>query len=396
MNNIGNISILKKEKCCGCHSCYNICPKKAISMVKDSEGFFYPNVSEDMCINCGKCIQSCPDIKTPDMNPFDKAYACYAKREEEHLSSSSGGFFAVLAREILEENGIVCGAAFDDSVKVKHIITDNISGLEKIKKTKYVQSTIGQAYSQIKGVLKTGKKVLFSGTPCQVAGLKLYLGQDYDNLICIDLICHGVPSPEVFSRYLSEKSRNNKIVAMTFRNKENGVYNSILEYLLDNGEKISETYEESPYIKGFNQNLFIRPSCFNCKYKGIKRCSDITIGDFWGIDEFHPNFSDSYGTSAVIIHSEKGIRMFERIKEKLQFIEVTSQEIGAWNPCLYKPVENNLNRDVFFEEIKCKTIAEAVIELQDHDCKKGQLKIVYSIFKKTKRILLKRIIKKYQ
>lgn len=391
MNNIGNISILKKEKCCGCHSCYNICPKKAITMVKDSEGFLYPKVSENMCINCGKCIQSCPGIKIPDMNTFDKAYACYAKREEEHLSSSSGGFFAVLAREILKENAIVCGAAFDDSVKVKHIITDNISDLEKIKKTKYVQSTIGQTYSQIKGVLKTGRKVLFSGTPCQVAGLKLYLGQDYVNLICIDLICHGVPSPEVFARYILEKGGEHKVTAMAFRNKHPGTRSRTLDYWLDNGERISESYEESPYIKGFIQNLYVRPSCFQCKYKGIERCSDITIGDFWSIDEFHPGFSDDKGTSAIILHSEKGIQLFEKTKDQLAYVEVASHEIGVWNSCLYKSVDENSKRKDFFEKWNNKTIADTVLELQVSNQDNGQsTKRSSSFLKKIKNLFCRR------
>ena len=391
MNNIGNISILKKEKCCGCHSCYNICPKKAITMVKDSEGFLYPKVSENMCINCGKCIQSCPGIKIPDMNTFDKAYACYAKREEEHLSSSSGGFFAVLAREILKENAIVCGAAFDDSVKVKHIITDNISDLEKIKKTKYVQSTIGQTYSQIKGVLKTGRKVLFSGTPCQVAGLKLYLGQDYVNLICIDLICHGVPSPEVFARYILEKGGEHKVTAMAFRNKHPGTRSRTLDYWLDNGERISESYEESPYIKGFIQNLYVRPSCFQCKYKGIERCSDITIGDFWSIDEFHPGFSDDKGTSAIILHSEKGIQLFEKTKDQLAYVEVASHEIGVWNSCLYKSVDENSKRKDFFEKWNNKTITDTVLELQVSNQDNGQsTKRSSSFLKKIKNLFCRR------
>ena len=391
MNNKENISILTKEKCYGCHSCYNICPKKAISMVKDSEGFLYPRVSEDMCINCGKCIQSCPGIKVPEVNLFDKAYACYAKREEEHLSSSSGGFFAVLAKEVLQENGVICGAAFDDSVKVKHIVTDNALDLEKIKKTKYVQSTIGQTYSQIKEILLTRRTVLFSGTPCQVAGLKLYLEKDYDNLICIDLICHGVPSPEVFARYLLEKGGEHKVTAMSFRNKHPESRSSTLDYWLDNGEKISESYEESPYIKGFIQNLYVRPSCFQCKYKGIERCSDITIGDFWGIDEFHPGFSDDKGTSAIILHSEKGIQMFEKIKDQLAYVEATSYEVGAWNPCIYRPVEKNIRRKEFYEKWKNETIAEAVLELKVSNKRNGQsTKKVNSLLEKLKRVIYRR------
>ena len=391
MNNKENISILAKEKCCGCHSCYNICPKKAISMVKDSEGFLYPRVSEDICINCGKCIQSCPGIKSPDVNLFDKAYACYAKREEEHLSSSSGGFFAVLAKEILQENGVICGAVFDDSVKVKHIVTDNALDLEKIKKTKYVQSTIGQAYSQIKEILQTKRKVLFSGTPCQVAGLKLYLGQDYDNLVCVDLICHGVPSPEVFARYILEKGGEHKVTAMSFRNKHPGKRSRTLDYWLDNGEKISESYEESPYIKGFIQNLYVRPSCFQCKYIGIERCSDITIGDFWSIDEFHPGFSNDKGTSAIILHSEKGIQMFEKIKDQLIYIKATSHEVGVWNSCIYKPVDKNPRRKLFFEKWNSETIAEAVLELQVSNKSSGQsTKKVSFLLEKLKRVLYRR------
>lgn len=391
MNYKNNVSVIAKEQCCGCHACYNICPSNAVEMIMDSEGFLYPKVSIEKCVNCGKCMKSCPGIKSPEINPLDKAYACFAKDREEHMSSSSGGFFAILARQILKENGVICGAAFDNSMQVNHIITDSSIGLDKIKKTKYVQSIIGQVYSQIEKILKTRRIVLFSGTPCQVAGLKLFLGKDYDNLVCIDLICHGVPSPKVFSRYLSEKSESHKIVAMTFRNKKNGVHNSILDYWLDNGEKISETYEESPYIKGFNQNFFIRPSCFNCKYKGIKRCSDITIGDFWGIDEFHPKFSDSYGTSAVILHSEKGIQMFERIKDQLAYVEATSHEVGVWNSCLYKPVDKNPKRKDFFEKWNNKTITDTVLELQVSNQDSGQLaKGSSSFLKKIKSLFYRR------
>lgn len=373
MNNNENISVLPKEKCCGCHSCYNICPQNAISMIKDSEGFLYPIISKESCINCGKCVRCCPGIKSPDMNQLDKSYGCYAKNKEELMTSSSGGFFGVLARRILKENGVISGAAFDDSVKVSHIVTDNVIDLNKIKKTKYVQSVIGQVYLQVEKTLKTGREVLFSGTPCQVAGLKLYLGRDYDNLICIDLICHGVPSPEVFARYLLEKGGDHEVIAMSFRNKHLKSGNKTLDYLLDNGEKISELYEESPFVKGFIQNLYVRPSCFQCNYKGVKRCSDITIGDFWSIDEFHPGFSNDKGTSAIILHSEKGVQAFEKIKDELEYIEATSYEIKYWNPSLVKSVVENPKRAEFFEKWNDKTITETVSELQFNDQKRIKL-----------------------
>ena len=387
MSSKKNVSIIKKEKCCGCHACYNICPQSAINMFKDSEGFLYPSISVDKCINCGRCVQSCPGIKFPEINNFNRAYACYAKNKVEHLSSSSGGFFSVLARQILQENGEICGAAFD-GVKVKHIVTNNSMDLDKIKKTKYVQSTIGEAYSQVEKTLKKGKTILFSGTPCQVAGLKLFLGKDYDNLVCIDLICHGVPSPEVFARYLSEKGKNHKIIAMSFRNKHPGERNRTLDYFLDNGDKISETYEESLYIKGFIQNLYVRPSCFQCNYKGIKRCSDITIGDFLGIDEFYPEFSNYMGTSAVILHSEKGIEMFEKIKEHLEYIEVTSDEVGAWNPCIYRSVDKNTKREKFFEIWHYKTITETITELQETNQNKSQSQKKTNLIERIKKHIL--------
>ena len=383
-----NISIIKKEQCCGCHACYNSCPKNAIEMVADSEGFLYPQISENKCVNCGKCVQSCPEIKPLVLNPLEKSYACYAKEEEEHMSSSSGGFFAVLARQILKEGGVVCGAAFDELVRVNHIITDNESDLIKIKKTKYVQSTIGKVYSHIEQLLQRRRNVLFSGTPCQVAGLKMYLGKEYENLICLDLICHGVPSPKVFSRYLMEKGGNHKVTAMSFRNKQKGISNVTLDYWLDNGEKISETYEESLFIKGFIQNLYVRPSCYTCKFKGIKRSSDITIGDFLGIDEFHPGFSNHKGISAVILHSEKALQLFEKIMGALNYVSATSKEIGAWNSCLYHPVKENKNREVFFERWENKSVSECIRELQD--CNYGiasDNSIKAQIYKKLKRFL---------
>ena len=371
MNN--NVSIVAKEKCCGCHACFNICPKNAIKMVADSEGFLYPNISIDVCINCGKCLMCCPGIKSLNLNNLDKAFACYAKEDNEYMSSSSGGFFAVLARKILRDGGLICGAAFDDSVRVVHILTDDNTGLEKIKKTKYVQSTIGNIYLKIKNALVKNKTVLFSGTPCQVAGLKLYLNKDYEKLICVDLICHGVPSPEVFSRYLLEKGGEHKVISMSFRNKNSKNRTRTLNYVLDNGEIVTETYDESPYIKGFIQNLYIRPSCFHCRYKGIKRCSDITIGDFLGINEFHPGFSNYNGTSAIIIHSKKGLQMFNNVKGKLNYIDSLSSEIAAWNSCLCKSVEINPKRKQFFEICQYKNITDSIYLLQKDVNKKKRL-----------------------
>ena len=200
-----------KNKCCGCQACFNACNSKAIEMKYDDEGFLYPFISDEKCVQCGRCKAVCPIFHKPDNNPLELAYGCYAKNQDEHKSSSSGGIFSVIAREVLANGGVICGAAYDYDQLVNHIIIDNEDNLKHLKETKYVQSSIGDVYQTLQCHLKTGRQVLFSGVPCQVAGLKSYLNQDYDNLFCIDLICHGVPSPDVWKQYLSEISPDNTV-----------------------------------------------------------------------------------------------------------------------------------------------------------------------------------------
>ena len=254
--------LVEKEKCNGCHACYNACPVQAISMQFDAEGFLYPAIDASICIDCGKCDRVCSIQNPPAINPYEEAYACYAKNADEHRTSCSGGTFAVLARQVLRDGGIVAGAAFTPTQDVQHITIASEADLWKLKGTKYVQSTIGSCYVQVRNYLKCGKKVLFSGTPCQVAGLKAFLGEEYENLITIDLICHGVPSPGIWRRYLKEVADGEPIALTAFRNKTKGTTNVTLDYRTESGRLIQESYSDSPYIKGFIQNLFVRPSCF--------------------------------------------------------------------------------------------------------------------------------------
>lgn len=352
-----------KNACTGCYSCYNICPVKAIKMNPDSEGFLYPEIESDNCIKCGYCRKVCPVLNKPVEKPEAQAFAAYAKDEAEHRSSSSGGVFAILARYVLGEGGVVCGAAFNAQMKVQHIMIETEDSLAKLKETKYVQSEIGEIYSVVKSVLLEERQVLFSGTPCQVAGLKAFLEREYPNLLCIDLICHGVPSPEVFSRYLMEVS-DQPVVRMTFRNKTSGISKVMLDYESCDGTRIQERYDESPYIIGFIQNLYTRPSCFHCNFKGEKRTSDLTIGDFWGVQEFHPSFITDQGVSAVIIHSEKGLRVFNKVCSQLVVEAALTEEIKAWNLCLVQSVGYNPKREIFFRKWKKQTIRETVMELR--------------------------------
>ena len=228
-----------KEECSGCHACFNACPVKAIEMCPDAEGFLYPIIKKEKCINCDRCKKVCPALIR--FTPFSEslAYAAYAQDDKELMTSSSGGVFAVLARETIQKGGVVCGAAFDTKFQLRHIIVETEDKLVELKGTKYVQSEIGTVYWDIKNILLSGRQVLFSGTPCQIVGLKSFLNQEYDNLLCLDLICHGVPSQKVFRRYLDELA-DTSIVKMTFRDKSLGMSNSTLKYETADGKVIYE------------------------------------------------------------------------------------------------------------------------------------------------------------
>ncbi len=358
-----NISAIEKANCTGCHACYNACPVQAVIMKEDDEGFLHPKVDESRCVLCGLCLKACPIHIKPTVNTEREAFAAFAKDQNEHASSSSGGIFAVLARYVLRNGGYVCGAAFDETMTPKHILTNKETDLTKLKGTKYVQSKIGDVYLRIRDLLDQGIVVLFSGTPCQVAGLRRFLNKQYSNLLTVDLICHGVPSPAVFRKYLSEISGEQTVKHMSFRDKSNGLSDVYLVYELSNGEVVREKYSDSEYIKGFIQNLTIRPSCFNCQFKGIDRCSDITIGDYWGLNDYHPEMITEMGTSAVIIHSRTGRKYFEFVKKELKYVKSKPESVSFWNTCLEESVKYNPLRADFFRDFETTKVKDNVSRL---------------------------------
>lgn len=314
-------------------------------------------------------LRACPSINPPHVNSDTAAYACYAKNQEEHMSSSSGGIFAIIARKILKNKGMVFGAAFDNQMQLGHISIEDNNELYKVKGTKYIQSSIGTTFVKVKENLKKGRMILFSGTPCQIAGLKAFLNEDYDNLLCVDLICHGVPSPGVWKRYLKEQFGSNKVISMQFRNKTRGINDVTLDYTLTNGSVFRERYKESSYIQGFINNYYVRPSCFECKFKGIDRCSDITIGDFWSLKEFHPEMLNQYGVSSVIIHSKKGERWFKDCLDQLVYCVAKTEEIAIWNESLINRIDKDYYRNQFYEMWNNKKIEEIVYELNQSKIK---------------------------
>lgn len=354
------IEINKKEDCCGCFGCYNVCPVSAITMEIDSEGFWYPIVKKNKCINCRLCEKVCPIINFSKSKSLLEAYASYNLNENIRKKSSSGGMFTALAEYVLRNEGVVFGVEFSTNLEVIHCLVQNEEELNKIRGSKYVQSKIGDTYEQAKEFLKKNKTVLFSGTPCQIQGLKHYLQTDYKNLICIDLICHGVPSPLVWDSYIKEISNDKEIINMTFRDKMMGWKESTLRYFFRDGSELREKYSESTYIKGFIQNCFLRPSCYQCHFKGLERMSDLTLGDFWGIENILPDLDDKKGISLVLAHSIKGKKLLNEISEKIFIKNVDIYKSINENPCAITSVAKDIKRERFYNHYSKHNVSNAV------------------------------------
>lgn len=347
------IKIEEKNKCCGCYACSNICPKNAIEMIEDEKGFKYPKINENKCINCGLCEKVCPILKKNKISNTPKAYACINKNENIRKNSSSGGIFTLIAEEIINMGGVVFGAQFDNDFNVIHSYTNNKEELYKYRGSKYAQSIIGDNYKIVKSFLEEGKYVLFTGTPCQVEGLYAFLQKDYDNLYTGDIICHGIPSPKVWKKYKEEleKQNNSKIKTMNFRDKSDGWMNYCLNYEFENSNSYKELNSKSKYMQAFLKDLSIREACYDCKFKTKNRKSDITLADFWGIQNIKPEMNDNKGTSLVIVNSLKGEDLFERIKEKIKFIETDFEKSIKYNPSMTCSPKIPKNREKFFSDL---------------------------------------------
>lgn len=347
------IEIKSKEDCCGCYACYNICPKQCITMKIDNEGFWYPNIDKNECINCNLCEKVCPIINPVKRVDSKKiAYASMNKDEQVRMKSSSGGIFSILAEYIIKNNGVVYGAGFDEDFNIKHKRILYSTDLDLLRGSKYVQSSIGDIYKQVKNDLENNNPVLFTGTPCQVEGLRSYLRKEYVNLITMDFICHGVPSPLVWEKYLKKmkKSKQENIKNIYFRNKDIGWKLFSLKIIFDK-RIYSNDLNNDLFMKGFLQDVYLRPSCYNCKFKKINRISDITVADFWGIGNILPKMDDDKGTSLIVIHSEKGKQLFDKLSEKMILNEVNLNEAIKYNPSMISSVKYNEKRNEFFLDL---------------------------------------------
>ena len=326
------INDILKSECTGCCACFSICPVRCIEMIEDNEGFQYPVIDEKKCVKCLKCKNICPlFFNQRTIYPLHM-YAAKNNDEEIRKNSSSGGVFSLFAENTIKKEGIIFGARFNGSWEVVHDCTETIEGLKEFYGSKYVASIIGDTYKKTKEFLENDKDVLFSGTPCQIAGLKSFLQKDYNNLICIDFICHGVPSPLVWREYLKELitlNLSHKIHKINFRDKKTGWKNFSTSFEFydkeDNIYILSESHFENTYFTGFLCDIYLRPSCYNCPVKPLKSGADITIGDYWGIENILPKYDDNMGVSIILINTNNGLKYFENLS--LNYIETTNKDI---------------------------------------------------------------------
>lgn len=306
---------VKSQDCCGCGACANKCPVKAISLRENEEGFLAPAIDENLCTDCGLCARACPALNVRYENTTEPE--CYAAMAEDEIrmKSSSGGIFSLLAEHIIDKGGYVCGAAFNKDWSVSHIIIDNKQDLAKLRGSKYVQSDTENCYRETKKLLDAGKEVLFSGCPCQIAGLYSFLGKKYEKLFTVDILCHGTPSPGIWKKYLRETFPHQKIIGINFRNKEKiGWSCSHCTFSLKDGNEIVS----DDYTKMFHNTALMRPSCENCKHSKLPRPADITLGDWWGIDKYQSDINDNQGLSFVLLNNDKGKKIFNALNLPLK------------------------------------------------------------------------------
>lgn len=376
------IEITDKQLCCGCSACANVCPKHCIEMIVDQEGFSYPWVDAAICIECGLCEKVCPFV-----NPYDKSeplevHAANNKNTKIRMESSSGGLFSIMAERVILEGGVVFGARYDENWQVILDYTETIEGIALFRGSKYVQSRVANAYIDSCRFLKDGRKVLFSGTPCQIAGLNHFLRKDFDNLITVDFVCHGVPSPKVWGKYLDEVTHYDRSIIreIKFRDKSNGWKKYFFDLSMDNAHHtryVHSWHQQNPYMQAFLSNLILRPSCHHCRAKEGRSMSDLTIADFWGVDKTHPEMDDDKGTGLLIVNSLRG-------KLSFQWTEIDSEraslkEAKPFNPGLGCDAHPHHKRTRFFAQIDTR---KKIIKLIYKSLRKSMFKRIYNKLKK--------------
>ena len=348
------------NKCTGCYSCVNSCPKNCITMVENEEGFWFPQINCDMCVKCNVCEIHCPILNEIPINKNEtdvKVYAVINNDDEVRAHSSSGGAFSLIADYVLSQGGVVFGAAFDNNFEIHHICVESLADMNKLRGSKYVQSRIGDCYTQAKHFLDSGRMVLFTGTACQTSGLMAYLGRDYENLITQDLICHGVPSPLAWRKYmeLREKLERSPIKHIFFRDKRFGWHDWHIAVEHENGAEYTQNQRQDMYIMSFLRGKCSRESCYDCKFKQKVRLADFTLADFWGIETIAPSLDDDKGVSSVYANSPKAQKIIDAIRDKGEVIDVDFDLAVKYNMAMVESEHLNPQRADFLRELRNKS-----------------------------------------
>lgn len=348
------IEITDKSKCCGCTACKSICPKQAIIMKQDEEGFLYPIIDKNKCVNCGLCDKVCPIKNAKEEKKEQHAYIFQNTNDEIRRESTSGGAFTAIAEYIIKNNGIVYGAIFDENYKVIHTGIDKIEELYKFRNSKYVQSEIGNCYSEVKQNLNNDRIVCFSGTSCQIEGLKNYLGKDYEKLLLVDVVCRAVPSPLIWKKYLNLRQKEYKNISkIMFRDKYYGYkYSNLSIYNKDNDKKqeYHKGVDSDPYLRAFFSNICDRPSCYDCKFKKSHRESDITIWDCFDVEKYNKEFDDDKGTNRILTHTKKGDNIIKELTKTNKVEEIDVEKATKGFLAIFQPVKKNERREQFFKD----------------------------------------------
>lgn len=355
------IEIENKTDCCGCQACGDICHAGVISFHSDHEGFWYPEVDRNKCTDCHLCEKICPVLNIDALKHHNKSapkvFGGYNKDIVIRFDSTSGGVFSLLAQAMYKQKGYVSGAIYTDDFKVVNFISDDKKDLRRLRSSKYVQSNAEGLYKRIKSLLESGEKVLACGSPCQMAALRSFLRKDYENLIIVDFLCRATNSPKVFEKYKEslEARYGSKIVAIKDKNKDHGWHSLARKVTFENGQIYYGEGHEDDYRRGYHANVFERPSCYECKFKGVPRISDITLGDFWGIGSVDPSLEQNLGTSLVMINSEKGEKYFDIIRDKLVMKEFSLDDIVPGNSTAIMggklPYPAGIDRNEFFKAL---------------------------------------------
>jgi len=345
------MEICRKDQCTGCGMCVNICAKDAITMQADEQGFWHPVVDETRCVSCGLCQSRCPQ-NTPVSRFQGEYYAALAKDDALREKSSSGGVFSLLARRVIDAGGVVFGAAFDSEWRVCHDSATDEQSLSRLRGSKYVQSDIGLTFRAAKTALDNGQQVLYSGTPCQVAGLWAYLHKEYERLLTIDVVCHGAPSPMIYREWLAyETQLHGEIADVAFRQKSPGWKSFCAQVTHTNGD-VTQCMLREGYMRGFLDDLYLRESCYACPYASGKRVADISLGDYWRYCESGPEHieDDDRGISLVIVNTEKGRKAFRKIKRQIAVGKRSYEDAVRGNPVLDHPAKRPEKREMFWKD----------------------------------------------